>query len=118
MEKTDKELVDYGIKMLKRGDGYRSILTFLRRYRFEEREIDKIIERIKIQENNLKIEKPKSIKNPLNLILALIFIIGGIFLTILLSNKGYFSLISIGISGIGLMALAKADKDIFRQRWN
>lgn len=112
MEKTDKELIQYGIKMIKRGGGYRSILNYLKKHRYTEEEVYKIIQKIKIEEKNFNIKKNKTQKNHINGILGLTFILGGISLTIYLWDKGYLSIISIGVIGIGLLALANGKKDI------
>ena len=113
MENTHEELVKYAIEMRKRGDSYIAVRNYLVKNCSDEETIDKVVTEVdNYKKNHLVKEadkKPLAFLN-INILLGVVFLVGGIILMFFLWNKGLISTVPFILIGIGVLALTGAIK--------
>lgn len=97
-------MLEYAVKMRKRGDTYYAIRSFLDHNSDEEAFKNAVINAVNKLEKEQKIQVEQPIKRkkfPLNLIFGTVFLAGGAVLAVFLWNKGFISTIPFIVMGFG-----------------
>jgi len=108
MEKSKQELLDYSIQMRLRGDTYRDMLAYLKKYTNDEAVIKEIISKVDSLEKTKRIKSPerRTSVSSLSIVLGSIFIVTGIFLIIFLWERGFVASLPILLIVLGFYAFS------------
>ncbi len=109
MEKTKEELLNYALKMYLRGETFRSIMGYLERNTSDQETVKQIIASLDKFEKENKIERHKEKDRPstINLIMGIIFIAGGAWLTYYLWGRGFVAILPLLLIITGLFAISR-----------
>ncbi len=102
------EALSYSKKIITRGDGYFAVNRYLERQHISAEDTAYILEQLHTLEKNGQLSpQESSLKEPFdaNKILGLIFVFGGIALSILLWNRGLVGTLPFALIAIGIYAL-------------
>jgi hypothetical protein len=119
-EKGHLELLEYGRKMLERGDSWRSVRSYLTRKTSNETEVNDIIKTLSIMERDGHITAPKnnwkSKTNKWNLILGFLLMGASVFLFSFLWYSGWLVGLPILLFGAGLVVInGGTPKSVFKR---
>ncbi|MCD4791644.1 MAG: hypothetical protein K8R54_00295 [Bacteroidales bacterium] len=109
MKKSKDEMLKYAVQMRERGDTYRDMLAYIKRYTNDEAIIKEIISEVDSLEKRKRINTPERGSNSgsmISIIFGSIFLVSGVILIFFLWGKGFVSTIPFILIAIGIAAFS------------
>ncbi len=110
MGKSRTELLEYGKKILSRGDGYYAVTRYLERNEMSESDSKYILDQLRILEKQGGIKPANEpLKKPLDfsIVLGALFLVGGVAMLFLLWDNGIIAVLPFALIGVGILGLTK-----------
>lgn len=110
---TKKELLEYGIKMINRGDSFAAVHDYLKRNCGDEelvKEVFTILNTLKFEGKIGAVKTEKRNTLTFGKILGIVCLIAGIVLLKVLWSKGFVSTIPFVFIGVGILGISGAMK--------
>jgi uncharacterized membrane protein YcjF (UPF0283 family) len=109
MEKSEKELLSYTVKMYQRGDSWRDIVRYLERNTSDKDTIARIVRSMSALDDRNKVKKRRHTYSLINILVGMALIFVGVFLIWNLWDRGFVALLPCILVFTGIVALCGND---------